>query len=280
MTTHRRSTGFVPAKRYGQHFLTDRNLLHLLIREADIGTADSILEIGPGKGTLTSALLQSPCMRVEAVEIDERFREFLEPLREEDSRLHLHWGDAVRFHYDTLSPPPTRVVANLPYNVTTPLLWAMLEQLDTALLRHIVVTVQKEVGDRLLGAPGTKQRSPLGITLEAMGRVRLVRTLPPEAFTPPPKVASCILAISLTGRHGLPRNRLWRSLLRCGFAQRRKTLGKNLRLLSGELPLPPRGAIDRAGLGERLRAEELTTDQWLRLAAELGMKDSEGERGL
>ena len=258
---------FYQKKSLGQNFLTDRRVLSRIIARADLATEDVLLEVGPGQGVLTRELLASPCAFVHSVEIDRGLEPFLAdlPLRHPD-RFALHWGDALLFDYPSLDPAPLKVVANLPYNVTTPLLWRLLELLPTA--SEYIVMVQKEAAERLIAPPRTKARYPLGVTLEIMGHAEIVLSVPPSAFRPSPKVDSAVLRITLSGSHPhLPRNMLWRELLRRGFAQRRKKLSNNLKNWRPDIPWSER--LQEGGIGENARAEELSASQWIALLGTL-----------
>ncbi len=254
---------FHQKKSLGQNFLTDRKVLAQIIDRASLSPEDVVLEIGPGQGVLTRELLASPCAFVHSVEIDRGLEPFLAdlPLRH-PNRFALHWADALHFDYSSLNPVPLKVVANLPYNVTTPLLWRLLELLPTA--TEYIVMVQKEAAERLTAPSRTKARYPLGITLEIMGHADIVLSVPPSAFRPSPKVDSAVLKITLSGRYpDLPRNILWRELLRRGFAQRRKKLSKNLKTWRPDLSWNE--ILQGAGLEENARAEELTSAEWIAL---------------
>ncbi|NLB83196.1 MAG: ribosomal RNA small subunit methyltransferase A [Synergistaceae bacterium] len=258
---------FHQKKSLGQNFLTDRKVLSQIIDRASLSAEDVVLEIGPGQGVLTRELLASPCAFIHSVEIDRGLEPFLADLllRHQD-RFALHWADALLFDYSSLNPVPLKVVANLPYNVTTPLLWRLLEFLPRA--SEYIVMVQKEAAERLTAPPRTKARYPLGITLEIMGHAEIILSVPPSAFRPSPKVDSAVLKITLSGTHpDLPRNTVWRELLRRGFAQRRKKLSKNLRAWRPDLSWSE--SLQKAGIEENARAEELTISQWMGLLRSL-----------
>jgi 16S rRNA (adenine1518-N6/adenine1519-N6)-dimethyltransferase len=238
-----------------------------MIERANPGPSDTILEIGPGRGMLTEAILSSPCARVDAVELDTRLRADLEPLADEDKRLSLHWGDAVRFNYSEL-PPPTQVIANLPYHITTPILWALLESFASC-LQYALLMVQKEAAVRLASGAGVRESSPLGITLSALGDVSIPRSVSRGSFSPMPRVDSAIVEIRLHSqksvRQDLPRNRTWRRLLSGSFAQRRKTLVNNW---TGSFGMPRDHAVkilESHSQPPLARPEELPLDTWLAL---------------
>ena len=239
-------------KRYGQNFLIDKNILSLIIRRASLAPDDVILEIGPGHGVLTRELLAAGVRHVHCVEIDERMRPELEEIAGNDTRLALHWGDAVKFAYGTLSPFPNKVVANIPYNITTPLIWELLKFAGNGLTYHLYM-LQKEAALRLTAPPDTKERYPLGVAIEAMGHAAIVRNVPRECFRPVPNVDSVLCEIVCEKNCELARDSLWSELLHCGFAHRRKTLANNLK-----------GFADALSYGG-MRAEDLTCGQWLEI---------------
>lgn len=239
-------------KRYGQNFLVDKNILACIIRRADLSPDDVILEIGPGHGVLTRALLAENVRCVHCVEIDERMRPELEEISDDDQRLILHWADAVKFDYSSLSPFPKKVIANIPYNITTPLLWELLKFAADGMNYHLYM-LQKESAMRIIAREDTKERYPLGVTVQAMGHAAVVRNVPRECFRPVPNVDSVIAEIVLERNYGLADDSLWSEILHRGFSHRRKTLANNLKDFADVLNY---GAM---------RAEDLTCEQWLEI---------------
>ena len=239
-------------KRYGQNFLVDKNILACIIKRANLEPDDVILEIGPGHGVLTCALLAENVRCVHCVEIDERMRPELEEIAGNDSRLCLHWGDAVKFDYASLSPFPTKVIANIPYNITTPLLWELLKFASEGMNYHLYM-LQKESAMRIIAREDTKERYPLGVTVQAMGHAAIVRNVPRECFRPVPNVDSVIAEIVLERNYGLADDSLWSEILHRGFSHRRKTLANNLKDFA-----------DVLNYGS-MRAEDLTCEQWLEI---------------
>ena len=239
-------------KRYGQNFLVDRNILSCIIRQANLSADDVILEIGPGHGVLTMALLAENVRHVHCVEIDERMRTELGELAENDSRLQIHWGDAVKYDYSSLTPFPNKVVANIPYNITTPLIWELLKFAGNGLTYHLYM-LQKEAAMRLTAQPDTKERYPLGVAVEAMGFSRIVRNVSRECFRPVPNVDSVLCEIVCEKNYELARDPLWSEILHRGFSHRRKTLANNLKDFAD--------VLNYGGM----RAEDLTCDEWLEI---------------
>lgn len=237
-------------KRFGQNFLVDKNILGIMTSQADIKENDCVLEIGPGHGVLTRAILAQKVKCLHCIELDERLRPELEDIH--DDRLNLHWGDAVKYDYASLEPFPDKVIANIPYKITTPLIWELVKFADKG-LRYMLLMLQKEAAERITALPDTKARYPLGVCIEAVGRARVVRNVPPQCFRPIPKVYSAIVEIEITHNFGLAGSALWSRMLHEGFAHRRKTLANNLK-----------GWVIPEGLGGK-RAEDLSADEWVKI---------------
>ena len=237
-------------KRFGQNFLIDKNILGLMISQANITENDCVLEIGPGHGVLTRAILAQNVKCLHCVELDERLRLELEDIN--DDRLNLHWGDAVKYDYSSLEPFPNKVIANIPYKITTPLIWELIKFADKG-LRYMLLMLQKEAAERIIAPPDTKARYPLGVCIEATGRAKVIRSVPPQCFRPIPKVYSAVVEIKIARNLGLASSTLWSEMLHLGFAHRRKTLANNLK-----------GWAIPEGLGEK-RAEDLSADEWVKI---------------
>ncbi len=181
-------------KRFGQHWLRDEAVLRQIVAAAELTSEDRVLEVGPGRGALTERLLPSPAARVEAVELD---RDLVGGLRERfagEARFHLIEGDALAVEL----PPAEKVVANIPYNITGPLLEKLVGRLDRPVdppYRRLVLLVQQEVGERIRAEPGSSPYSALSVRLQLLARCRLVCAVPPRCFQPPPKVHSEVIAL-------------------------------------------------------------------------------------
>jgi 16S rRNA (adenine1518-N6/adenine1519-N6)-dimethyltransferase len=243
-----------------------------MVERAALGPSDRVLEIGPGRGVLTREVLGSSCARVDAVELDIKLKKYLEPIARMDERLALHWEDAVCFDYSKLEAPPTHVIANLPYYITTPVIWAILESFPDGGARYMLLMVQKETALRLSSGAGARASCPLGITLAAMGNISTPRQASRGSFSPIPRVDSAIVEIKLfpesRGLNCLPNDKKWRRLLSGSFAQRRKTLANNWAGAFG-MPKETASAILAAhSLGSRSRPEELPIDAWLSLLSD------------
>ena len=265
-----RIPNFIHNTDIGQNFLIDRSIVDFMIDRASLTSGDRVLEIGPGEGILTEGLLSTECSGICTVELDTRLKHTIDMLALKDSRLHPLWGDAVQFDYLNRLPwMPNRVIANLPYHITTPLLWVFLEKLVPHGLDYMLLMVQLESAQRITSPHGHRERSPLGITVEAMGSSAIVRNVPPTSFRPQPRVNSCIIEISINKERSLAADRTWRGLLARSFAQRRKTLINNW--VSGYTEIERERALqilERNGLKTTSRAEELPLDVWQKLLKE------------
>lgn len=252
----------------GQNFLIDSSVVDYMIERANLSAGDYVLEIGPGEGILTEGLLSTALGGLCTLELDTRLKHAVESLARKDGRMKSLWGDAVRFDYENDLPwYPNRVIANLPYHITTPLLWTFLEKLAPRGLSYLLLMVQLEAAERIVSPAGHRERTPLGVTLSAMGSAAILRRIPPSAFRPQPRVNSCLIEIKIERDRDLPLDKTWRTLLARSFAQRRKTLVNNW--IAGYQHVTRETAkeiLDRHGLKPSARAEELSLEEWRALA--------------
>ena len=260
--------GLDAKKRFGQHFLLDLNLTRRIARAAAPLGEGTVIEIGPGPGGLTRALLLEGAGRVVAVEVDARaFGPLLELQAAADGRLDLVEADALKIEPRDLGPAPLRIVANLPYNVSTALLVRWLHAAND--IADMVLMFQKEVVDRLVAVPRTKDYGRLSVLAQHVCEVRRLFDVAPTAFVPPPKVTSAVAR--LTPRPQAARLADLRPLERvtaAAFGQRRKMLRGSL----AGIYTDPVATLERLGLRPTARAEELSVDDFVRLA---GALDSE-----
>lgn len=254
----------------GQNFLIDATVVDYMLERAALGGGDFVLEVGPGEGMLTEGLLRAGLGGLCTLELDTRLRHVIEALARKDKRMTALWGDAVRFDYENGLPwYPNRVIANLPYHITTPLLWAFLEKLAPRGLDYLLLMVQLEAAERIVSPAGRRERSPLGVTISAMGSAAILRRVPPSAFRPQPRVNSCLIEIKIEKDRELALDKAWRALLARSFAQRRKTLVNNW--IAGYPHIDreaAQGVLERHGLKPSARAEELELDAWCALAGD------------
>ena len=252
-----RRYGLGARRALGQHFLLDPGIAERIARAAGPLEGRTAVEIGPGPGGLTRALLQAGAGRVVAVERDARCVQALAELAAASGgRLQVHAADALEVDVGALGPAPVKLVANLPYNIATPLLVGWLRR--PAGIESMTLMFQKEVADRLLAPPGGKARGRLSLLAQWRAEVRRCFDLPPGAFAPPPKVASSV--VSLTPRPS-PVPAVVSDLEEVtarAFGGRRKMLRRTL----GGLPA-------RAGLDDTLRPEELSVEDFCALARAL-----------
>lgn len=269
-----------PKRSLGQHFLVDPNLQRKVVDELEAEPGDAVLEVGPGHGELTRHLVERVA-RMVLVEKDETLARALRQRWGRRPDVEVVVGDALELELGALLPPgPFRIVSNLPYNITSPLLFAFLE-LDPAPAR-IVVTVQKEVAERIAAAPGSKQYGALSVGVQARGTPRVAFGMGRRAFRPVPDVDSAVVTIDPdpTRLADLPAGEL-RRLSRAAFGLRRKQLQKILRS-SAEYRLERRTAeavCGRLGLDPRARPETLSPRDFVRLARALAQPSGGGAAG-
>ena len=243
----------------GQHFLLD---LHLTGRIASLAgdlSGRHVLEVGPGPGGLTRALLATAAADVTAVEIDPRAVAAMQELATSEPRLHVVAGDAVGTDLTSLVPAPRAVVANLPYNVATPLLIGWLRQ--AALWERLTLMFQQEVAERICAAPDSPAYGRLAVLAQWTGTAAILTRIPAAAFWPPPKVVSAV--IGFIPHVEQPSPALFATMEKvtaAAFGQRRKMLRGSLRLLGGE------GLLARAGIAPERRAETLSIAEFDTLA--------------
>ena len=247
-------------KHFGQNFLIDETIIAAIIKAFAAKASDHILEIGPGQGALTQHLLNLGT-QLDVVEID---KDLVTLLQKNYPALqkHIHQQDALKFSIQFLVSPPQkiRVIGNLPYNISTPLLFHLLAQRD--FIEDMVFMLQQEVVARLAAQPGTKEYGRLSVMVQLQCEERTLFNVPPSAFHPRPKVMSQIVYLKpyTTPKFAIESFSLLENIVRDGFNQRRKTISNSLKsYFSAE-------QLQALGLDSKLRAEALTLQQWVMLA--------------
>jgi 16S rRNA (adenine1518-N6/adenine1519-N6)-dimethyltransferase len=248
--------------RLGQNFLADPNLLDAIVRDAELGPADVVLEVGAGEGVLTGRLADA-VSHVHAIELDRGLEAVLAPIAARPG-VDLHWGDAMDVDLAALRPPPTAAVSNLPYSVATPVILHTIEELPS--VRRWTVMVQREIADRLRAAPGSRVYGAPSVLAQLACEVKLVRSVDPAVFRPRPRVESAILALRRTGAGA---DLATRKLVRAAFAHRRKALARSLEHVRPGSLGPARDALAELGLPQDARAEVLAPGEFAALAAKL-----------
>lgn len=258
-------------KKFGQNFLIDEHVLDKIIRAAEITKDNYVLEIGPGIGTMTQ-YLACAAREVTAVEIDRALIPILEDTLKEYDNVSIINEDILKVDIAALAKEknggrPIKVVANLPYYITTPIIMGLFE--SHVPLESITVMVQKEVADRMQVGPGTKDYGALSLAVQYYAEPYIVANVPPNCFMPRPAVGSAVIRLT---RHQKPPvevmdEKLMFRLIRASFNQRRKTLANGLKN-SGELNLSKEvitAAIEKLGKGSSVRGEALDLEEFARL---------------
>lgn len=262
-------------KKYGQNFLIDTHVLDKIIMEAGITKEDMVLEIGPGIGTMTQYLCENS-REVVAVEIDDALIPILKETLSEYSNVSVLNEDILKVDINRLvheknNGKPIKVVANLPYYITTPIIMGLFE--SKVPLESITIMVQKEVADRMKAGPGTKDYGALSLAVQYYAKPEIVAIVPPNCFMPRPNVSSAVIRLK---RHKVPavavnNEELLFKIIRASFNQRRKTMTNSLNNASGLLYTKEQigSALAKIGQKENVRGEALTLEQFAKLADEL-----------
>ena len=248
-----------PRKRFGQHFLHDKNIIDRIINVINPSPDQTIVEIGPGQGALTLPLLKRTG-ELHVVEIDRDLAQEITTLGKTHGTVHMHCVDALEFDLKNISDKPIKVVGNLPYNISTPLIFHLLGQMDG--ISEMIFMLQEEVVDRLIAGPGSKTYGRLSVMVQSQCMVEKLFRVGHGAFKPPPKVGSAV--VRLTPHHQaiaeIKNHAAFTLIVRECFNQRRKVLRNALRnLLTSE-------QIQSLDIDPGLRPERLTINQFAALA--------------
>lgn len=259
---------FTFQKKFGQNFLIDTRVLERIIAQAEITKDDMVLEIGPGIGTMTQYLCEN-AREVVAVEIDNSLIPILEDTLGEYNNVTVINDDILKVDINKLveehnAGKPIKVVANLPYYITTPIIMGLFEKKVN--VDSITVMVQKEVADRMKSGPGSKDYGALSLAVQYYSKPEIVANVPPNCFMPRPNVSSAVIRLKLYDEMAVKvenENLLFR-LIRASFNQRRKTLVNGIKN-SGELNYTKEQVVEalaKMGLNENIRGEALTLEQF------------------
>jgi len=260
-----------PRKRFGQNFLRDEGVISRISGAVHATPHDHLVEIGPGQGALTESLIASGC-RLDVIELDRDLVPGLLAAFSIHPHFKLHSADALKFDYASLAADGERlrVVGNLPYNISTPLIFKLLE--NAPIIQDMHFMLQLEVVNRLAAVPGNKNWGRLGIMAQYQCQVEHLFDVPPEAFNPPPKVQSAIVRLTPWVESPWPAcdEVTLRRIVQASFAQRRKTLRNNLKgLIDGD-------GLEALGIDPGMRAETLELAQFIAIANATGGREGAG----
>jgi 16S rRNA (adenine1518-N6/adenine1519-N6)-dimethyltransferase len=252
--------GIRPKRDLGQNFLIDSNILAVIARAADVGPDDVCLEIGGGLGVLSEHLAER-CAHVHVVELDRTLEPALRDALDPHPNTTLHFADALRLDLPALDPAPTKVVANLPYNIAASAILKTMEELPG--VTRWVAMVQKEVGERFAAAPGSPAYGVPSVLAQLAADVKVIRGVSRSVFHPVPNVDSVLVGLERTGPAPDP---FLRRLVQGAFAHRRKAVARSLALSVQADRDKVRAALAGMGVPEDVRAERLSPDQFRALA--------------
>ena len=247
-----------PRKALGQHFLADPNIVDRIVRLAGVGSESRVVEIGAGTGTLTRALAATGA-EVVAYEIDASLAPLLEETVAGVGTVDVRFADAMQVDFaEVLGPGPWVLVANLPYNVGTPLVLDLLR--DVPAVTRFVVMIQREVADRLAAEPGSRKYGLPSVVVRLYGTVRFGFRVSPQVFVPPPDVDSAVVVVERGATP--PFARQAEVLAQAAFGQRRKMIRRSLTTVLTD----PETILDAAGIDPTVRAEDLSVGDFLAIA--------------
>ena len=258
----------VARKRFGQHFLTDTGVIDAIVRAIDPRPGEALVEIGPGLGAMTQPVL-ARCEHLRVIELD---RDLAARLRR-DPRIDVTEADVLTVDFTALratAGQPLRVIGNLPYNISSPILFHLLDHVEVVVDQHFML--QKEVVDRMAASPGSKDFSRLSVMLQWRYEIESLFDVPPEAFDPPPRVDSSIVRMVPRAHAAVIDQALFSELVAVAFSQRRKILRNTLGVW-----LEARGASGNFDL--QRRAEEVPVGEFIALAQRVGGAGGTDEAG-
>ncbi len=263
--------GLFPKKRLGQHFLIDRNILNKVIRSAGVEKEDVVLEVGPGLGEMTLALARQ-AKKVIAIEIDSKLVVILEKKMKDHPNVEVVKSDILKVNFDQFlrkEGRPIKVVANLPYQISTPLLFRFIESKEV--FSTFTLMLQREVAERMVASPGRKEYGPLSIFIQLFFGLSIRFFIKPSAFFPPPKVDSALVHMVWKEEPMIETNdeEWFKRVVKACFGYRRKTLVNALKHSELTLPESVESKMMEIGIDPRRRPETLSIQEFAKLASGL-----------
>jgi len=251
-----------PRKRFGQHFLHDKHVISRIVDNINVKSGCTLVEIGPGRGALTLPLL-TQVNHLHVIEIDNDLADKLEKNCAENEQLILHRGDALKFDFCTRIPGKLVIIGNLPYNISTPLLFHLLHHV--LCIEHMVFMLQKEVADRICAEPGSRDYGRLSIMVQSQCHTEQLFDVDPGSFSPAPRVKSSVIRLTPASNPELKINdwKLFGDIVRTAFSKRRKTIRNALKNFLDEKEIVAAGIISSS------RPEQLSVETYIRLANRL-----------
>ena len=260
-----KKNNFTFSKKYGQNFIFDKNLLNAIIEDSEINSDDDVLEIGPGAGTLTK-VIASKAKKVISYEIDKT----LEPVLKENlfgvKNSKIIFADALKADIKSIESNfdgEYKIVANLPYYITTPLIFKFIK--ETKKIKSMSIMVQKEVGERLIAKNTDREYGSISVILDFYGEVKILRQVPRRMFTPSPNVDSCVVQINFIKNKYDVDPMLFEKIVKSAFSNRRKTLANNLAKDFNVSKEKLTDIIVEAGFKDDVRGDSLATDHFVLL---------------
>ncbi len=246
-------------KRFGQHFLHDTQVIDRIIDHIPFHDGQTLVEIGPGTGALTRPLLARVGL-LHVIEIDTDLASLLQTRLGADGKLVIHREDVLRFDFCGRISGPLTIIGNLPYNISTPLLFHLLDQADC--IEQMIFMLQKEVADRICAEPGSGDYGRLSIMVQSLCRTEWLLHVGAESFSPPPRVESAVIRLYPQQHPGgkVLDRKLFNDLVRIAFTKRRKTIRNALKTVVSE------AALLRAGINPSARPEEIPVEIYIQLA--------------
>ena len=256
-------------KNFGQNFIFDTNLLKAIVKDSGV-EGQNVLEIGCGAGTLTYEI-SLVAKKVVGYEIDTNLREILQEKLVDRDNVEIIFQDVMKAKIEDIESKfdgEYNIVANLPYYITTPIIFKFVEESNR--LKSLTIMVQKEVGDRLVAKNGTKDYGAITLSLDYRAYVKIMRIIKRNMFTPAPNVDSCIVKIDFKDKYSIKDTALLDKLIKCAFQNRRKMFVKNIKTILGIPEEKVLKAFDKIGIDTNIRGEVLTTSQFVELSNALG----------